>query len=230
MSFKSNQSELNLNADYSTIFYDQVRDVVSGCSTRIETIPEVQLMDARHLCPGILGKFDLVVTSPPYANRMSYVRELRPYMYWLGYLNESTDAGELDWQAIGGTWGIATSRLSKWVSKNGYENNHLTECVRKISNSANKNAEILSRYVRKYHEDIHDHLKSLTSVLNIGARVHYIVGNSSFYSTLVKVEEVYADMLKALGFAEIDIKAIRKRNSNKALIEYDVSATWKGFS
>ena len=41
MSFKSNQSELNLNADFSSIFYDQVRDVVSGCSTRIETIPEV---------------------------------------------------------------------------------------------------------------------------------------------------------------------------------------------
>lgn len=83
--------------------------------------------------------------------------------------------------------------------------------------------------MRKYHEDIHDHLQSLTSVLNIGARVHYIVGNSSFYGTLVKFEEVYADMLKALGFSEIDIKAIRKRNSNKALIEYDVSATWKGF-
>lgn len=103
MSFNYTQSALNLNADYSSIFNDQVRDVESGCSTSIETIPEVQLMDARHLCPKILGTFDLVVTSPPYANRISYVRELRPYMYWLGYLIESTDAGELDCQAIGGT-------------------------------------------------------------------------------------------------------------------------------
>lgn len=228
MSFKSSQSEFNLNFDYSTIFYEEVKYVVRDCGTKIESVPEVKLMDARHLFPSKLGKFDLVVTSPPYANRMSYVRELRPYMYWLGYFNDPTDAGELDWQAIGGTWGIATSRLNNWVPKNRYENAHLNECVSKISTSTNKNAKILSRYVKKYHEDIHEHLLSLTSVLNLGARVHYIVGNSSFYGTLVKVEEVYADMLKALGFSEIDVKAIRKRNSNKALIEYDVSATWKG--
>lgn len=45
---------------------------------------------------------------------MSYIRELRPYMYWLGFLNKAKEAGELDWKAIGGTWGIATSRLSCW--------------------------------------------------------------------------------------------------------------------
>lgn len=228
MSFKSNQSELFLKSDYSEIFLDEVKHVLSGCTTKIKRVPEVQLMDARRLCPKKLGTFDLVVTSPPYANRMSYVRELRPYMYWLGYFNESTDAGELDWQAIGGTWGIATSRLNKWTPSNCFENKHLSECVEKISLATNKNSKILSRYVRKYHEDIHGHLCSLIDVLNSGARVHYIVGNSSFYGTLVKVEEMYADMLESLGFSEIDIKAIRKRNSNKALIEYDVSATWKG--
>lgn len=228
MSFKSKQAELSIDSDYSSIFLDEVKHVLEGCSTEIKNVPDVQLMDARRLCPKKLGTFDLVVTSPPYANRMSYVRELRPYMYWLGYFSEATDAGELDWQAIGGTWGIATSRLSKWTSNSCFENKHLSECIDKISLATNKNAKILSRYVKKYHEDIHDHLRSLISVLNCGARVHYIVGNSSFYGTLVKVEEVYADMLESLGFSEIEIKAVRKRNSNKALIEYDVSATWKG--
>jgi hypothetical protein len=45
---------------------------------------------------------------------MSYIRELRPYMYWLGYLQNAREAGELDWKAIGGTWGCATSRVGKW--------------------------------------------------------------------------------------------------------------------
>lgn len=228
MSFKVNQTELNVTSDNSTIFLGEVKQVIRACNTKIENLPKVQLMDARRLCPKRIGYFDLVVTSPPYANRMSYVRELRPYMYWLGYLSTPTDAGELDWKAIGGTWGIATSRLGQWTSTNAYENEHLNECVRKISLARNKNALILSRYVRKYHDDVHDHLASLVSVLNLGARVHYIVGNSSFYGTLVKVEEIYADMLAKLGFSEIDIKPIRKRNSNKALVEYDVSATWKG--
>ena len=38
-------------------------------------------------------------------------------MYWLGYLEQPRDAGELDWQAIGGTWGAATSRVAAWELK-----------------------------------------------------------------------------------------------------------------
>ncbi|WP_322490103.1 hypothetical protein [Chloroflexus sp.] len=47
-------------------------------------------------CRGEVFTASLVITSPPYPNRMSYIRELRPYMYWLGYLNNGRDAGELD--------------------------------------------------------------------------------------------------------------------------------------
>jgi hypothetical protein len=70
--------------------------------------------DARTLTPLDGNIHDLVITSPPYANRISYIRELRPYMYWLGFLTDGAEAGELDWRAIGGTWGIATSRLKLW--------------------------------------------------------------------------------------------------------------------
>jgi hypothetical protein len=38
----------------------------------------------------------------------------RPYMYWLGYLRDGRAAGELDWQAIGGTWGCAIVGNSKF--------------------------------------------------------------------------------------------------------------------
>ena len=69
-------------------------------------------------------------------------------------------------------------------------------------------------------------MSALASLLNKGARVHYIIGNSTFYGTLVKVEDLYADMMRKVGFSNIDIKAIRKRNSKKELVEFDVSATW----
>jgi len=70
--------------------------------------------DGRSLVGVEDNSHDVLCTSPPYANRMSYIRELRPYMYWLGFLTEAREAGELDWQAIGGTWGIATSRVGTW--------------------------------------------------------------------------------------------------------------------
>jgi len=226
MSFKEGNAELDLSIDRAAIFKDDVLHILEGCREEIRSDVSVKLQDARHLEPATLGKFDLVITSPPYANRMSYIRELRPYMYWLGYLHEAREAGELDWQAIGGTWGVATSRLNDWSASEEYQNDHLSSVVTTISQAENKHAETLSRYVHKYHEDIYSHLSSLTGLLNKEARVHYIIGNSTFYGTLVSVEDLYADMMKKVGFSNINIKAIRKRNSKKELVEFDVSATW----
>lgn len=228
MSFKDDNQELDFDIDRVAIFRADLEHILASASEETGVLSEVHLHDARELNPEVLGKFDTVITSPPYANRMSYIRELRPYMYWLGYLQESREAGELDWQAIGGTWGIATSRLKEWNAKKDYLNEHLSEVVSQISQSDNTHAETLSLYVHKYHEDIYQHLVSLVTTLELGARVHFIIGNSTFYGTLVKVEELYADMLRKLKFTDINIRAIRKRNSKKELVEFDVSATWSG--
>jgi hypothetical protein len=68
----------------------------------------------------------------------------------------------------------------------------------------------------------------LRCVLKPAAEVHYIVGNSTFYSVLLPVEQIYAAMLDTLGFKQIECKPIRKRNSKKELIEFDVTAIWPG--
>lgn len=68
------------------------------------------------------------------------------------------------------------------------------------------------------------HFRSLTGLLNQGASVHYIVGNSSFYQVLVPVERLCAEMLAQLGFVDIRCRPARKRNSKKELIEFGASA------
>jgi len=159
---------------------------------------------------------------------MSYIRELRPYMYWLGFLVNGKDAGELDWSAIGGTWGIATSRLTEWQSPppDRFKSKVLTSAVDRIAHEDNKNGELLSKYVAKYFDDMWAHFRGLTPVLAHGADIHYIVGNSTFYSVLLPTEKLYAEMLRKLEFTNIECKAIRKRNSKKELIEFDVTAVW----
>ena len=133
MSFKGENAELDLVVDGAAVFRADFSHVLDGCTEKIHTSTEVVLQDARTLKTNDLGRFDLVVTSPPYANRMSYIRELRPYMYWLGFLHDAREAGELDWQAIGGTWGVATSRLNDWSASENYKNKHLSLVVKTIS-------------------------------------------------------------------------------------------------
>lgn len=172
------------------------------------------------------NKIDLVITSPPYPNRISYIRELRPYMYWLGFLETGEQAGELDWKAIGGTWGSATSKLSLWKSENENLPQELFDVCSKIEHYDNKNGKTMSLYVLKFFDDMFTHLSNLRSRLNNGAEINYILGNSSFYGNYVDTDSIIKDILHQLNYSEISSCIIRKRNCNKGLFEYRISAKW----
>ncbi len=83
-----------------------------------------------------------------------------------------------------------------------------------------------SNYIYKYFVDMWYHFNSLRGVLSKPSVLHYIIGNSTFYGTLVPAKKIYADMLSELGFYNVQIKPIRKRNSKKELFEFDISATY----
>jgi hypothetical protein len=154
---------------------------------------------------------------------MSYIRELRPYMYWLGHLTDGRQAGELDWKAIGGTWGCATSLVAKWEAHPGITVpwERFATRIRGIK----KHSDLLGRYVHKYFEDAVVHVRSLVPVLARGARIHYVVGNSKFYDVLVPTEGIYAAIFEAAGMKSIAVERIRKRTSKRELFEFVVRAT-----
>lgn len=71
------------------------------------------------------------------------------------------------------------------------------------------------------------HFQGLRPILSNSAKLHYIVGNSTFYGNLLPVEDIFAGMLRQFGFTELNCRAIRNRNSKKELVEFDVSARWR---
>ena len=230
MSFKDDgQLNFPLDMDMGQVFSEDARFVLDGAGENPKGEGQVVYGDSRNLSETVDGPFDLVITSPPYANRMSYIRELRPYMYWLGFLDNGRDAGELDWAAIGGTWGVATSKLIDWERPaEPFEHPLLDRALEDMRHHDNKNGRLLANYVAKYFDDIWKHLNSLIPVLSNNSEIHYIVGNSTFYGVLLSVEKLYVVMFERLGFEEVGCRAIRKRNSKKELFEFDVSARWTG--
>ena len=169
-------------------------------------------------------KFDTVITSPPYPNRISYIRELRPYMYWLDFLSSSDEASELDWATVGGTWGAATSKLSTWEARTEMIPSYLEDIAKGIAKADNKSAGLMANYVLKYFDDMALHFQSVFQRMTSGGTVHYIVGNSNFYGNTVPSEQIYVDLLHRIGFVNAQYKVVRKRNCNKALYEYLISA------
>jgi hypothetical protein len=182
---------------------------------------QVLLGDSRQL-PAVLPKNSCgcVVTSPPYVNRMSYIRELRPYMYWLGFLDDGRQAGELDWRAIGGTWGVATSKLTTWTPEAKLELPRLEPLLRKID----KRSPVLARYVERYFCDMDQHVQGVARVLARGGVAHYVIGNSKFFDVMVPAEKLFADLFRRHGFSRARTRVLRRRTSKKELYEYLVSA------
>lgn len=184
---------------------------------------QVLVGDSRQL-PKILGKVACgsVITSPPYVNRMSYIRELRPYMYWLGFLDDGRQAGELDWSAIGGTWGVATSKLNGWRPETELDLPKLRTITRKIE----AHSRVLSRYVERYFCDMDQHIAGVARVLARGGEAHYVIGNSKFFDVMVPAEKLFASLFERHGFEQVRTRVLRRRTSKKELFEFLVSARW----
>lgn len=228
MSFKKNDNGnlplLQILENETVLSWKQAVSIISqAANSRVVSQPQVLLCDARKLSTKLEhNRYTCVITSPPYPNRMSYIRELRPYMYWLGYLQNAREAGELDWKAIGGTWGCATSNVGKWKPED--ERKIPYNEFYSILDSISQKNELLSRYVHKYFYDMVQHSNELFSVVKPGGVIYYIVGNSKFYDVMIPVESIFAGIFDSVGFEEVTIRTIRKRTSKKELFEFVVSA------
>ncbi len=210
-------------------FGAEAAEILASAQAELPGTGRVVAGDARDLAAAGLPRCDLLLTSPPYVNRMSYIRELRPYMYWLRFLDQASDAGELDWTAIGGTWGIATSRLHDWVPDRPPPDlaviaDELQAVTALIARDGGKHGPLLATYVTKYFHDMAGHFAAAFQHVRSSGTASYIIGNSTFYGHVVPAERWYAALLGAAGFTDVRTTVIRKRNSNLALYEYEVTA------
>ncbi len=179
------------------------------------TAPEVQLENTPISC---------VVTSPPYPNRYSYVWNTRPHLYLFDFFSNPKEAAELDKATIGGTWGSATSCLTKGVVEPEFEFFQSSICpvVEEIRAKDN----LMANYVMKYFNLIAKQVKALDSLPQKDLRCAYVVGNSRIKEVYVETDVLLADIFTSLGYDVSSIDRFRKRNSGTDLFESTVFA-WK---
>lgn len=169
-------------------------------------------------------KASLVITSPPYPNRYSYVWNTRPHLYFMGWFSTPTEAATLDCNTVGGTWGTATSRHQK----NRYE--FSASCVESVVGNIveriRKDDLLMSNYVAMYFDDLFKGIGELKSCLAEGAVCAYVVGNSRMKGSVVETDTLLAKLFEHQGFAALGNEEIRRRNSGKELHETIVFAKY----
>ena len=165
-------------------------------------------------------KPNLVITSPPYPNRYSYVWNTRPHLYFMDFFTTPKEAGNLDAETIGGTWGTATSRHMKGVFR--YTDDISRGIISEIVDEIREKDLLMSNYVAMYFDDLYRHILELNKCLNSGAVCAYVVGNSRIRKSIVETDLILNDLFNACGYNTIRIDEIRRRNSGKELHETTV--------
>jgi hypothetical protein len=161
-------------------------------------------------------KVSAVITSPPYPNRFSYARETRPHLFFFDFIESATAVGQLETDAIGGTWGKATSVLSAGVKP---KNELVERLLDPYLHGIHSNGNLMASYVVKYFNDICDHAGQVAEVCTKQARLAYVIGNSKFYDHPLPSDEILAAIFGHFGFGLERIDRMRKRQSKTGLYE-----------
>ncbi|MBS0015240.1 MAG: site-specific DNA-methyltransferase [Arthrospira sp. SH-MAG29] len=179
-------------------------------------LSSIQLGNSTHsLKQQINCPVDFVITSPPYPNRYSYVHQTRPQLHFMEILENRKQATEIDLQAIGGTWGRATSILQKeLISVPPDIQPYLCYYEELQSQSV-----LMCNYATKYFIDMWKHIRFLKQVKSTQFRGVYIVGNSRLSGVEIFTESILGHLFRHEGFSVEKIVSFRKRGGKKSLYE-----------
>jgi hypothetical protein len=169
----------------------------------------------------LTSKPSIIITSPPYPNRFSYIHQTRPQLHFMEIIKDRKEATELDLKAIGGTWGRATSNLMKNLI---IPDSDLKSHLNYFDELSEKNL-LMCNYATKYFIDIDEHIKGLKKIVSKNFRGAYIVGNSRLSNIEIHTECILAKILKKNNFKVDEILVFRKRGGRKKLYETAVCFT-----
>jgi len=163
-------------------------------------------------------KVSAVITSPPYPNRFSYARETRPHLFFFNMIENAEAVGQLETDAIGGTWGKATSVLMNGVEPaNDVVGDLLAPYIKTAHREGNGN--LMTAYVVKYFNDMYTHAEQIAKVCRSRAQLAYVIGNSKFYDKPLPSDEILASIFEHFGFTLDGIHKMRRRVSKSGLYE-----------
>lgn len=156
----------------------------------IELLPkgnvEIVPADCRSL-PFESDSIDLIVTSPPYANALDYMRAHKFSLVWLG--DKIKDLSSLRSQYIGS---------EKWG--NGYII-ELPEVISRTLDILERKDPLKARILKKYYYDMELALKEMHRVLRPGRAAVVVVGPSTMRGLKIETHNHLASIATRVGFS-----------------------------
>lgn len=154
--------------------------------------PEIRPGDARAL-PVEDASVDLVVTSPPYANAIDYMRAHKFSLVWFGSAMEELTALRSRYIGAERASQLPDTSLSP----------KMEEIVRRVAALDLKRGRVL----RKYYLDMGSAIREMHRVLRPGRAVVIVVGSSTMRGIDVETQDCLAELAAQAGFEIVGVVA-----------------------
>jgi hypothetical protein len=214
--------------DMAKTLEDQLNNMVADLKT-VALLPRSEInifsgnsKELSGVLPETHQPITAVITSPPYPNRFSYARETRPHLFYFDFIESANAVGQLETDAIGGTWGKATSVLSAGITP---KNDVVKNLLKPYTDDIPAKGALMTSYVIKYFNDLYDHAQEVAKACAKRCRLAYVIGNSKFFEKPLPSDELLAAIFGHFGFALQGIEKMRKRQSKTGLHEAVVFMT-----
>jgi len=172
----------------------------------------------------------ICITSPPYLNNFDYGEMTRMHLYLLGWAESWRDISDsIRNDLITNTTTALRGKKSKEVQLSSRATlpaallDELDDIVGLLTEQRKVRAgkKEYDYMVFPYYSEIKQVLSHLFQALKNGGEVHWVVADAALYGVHIKTQIHTAEIMKEIGFSEIEVKLIRKRGHRWILNKRD---------
>lgn len=151
------------------------------------------------------GKVSLFVTNPPYISSVRYIETMKLEMYWLEYIKNSDEYGELAKVMLGND--KVTKKECSTLTKTKYD--EINKIIDKINEKSSKDAYI----VAKYFNDMEQIIIKMNTLLKENGKVVVKISDSNVKKTKVETGKFLSLIAETHGF-KLNTVFLDKINEN----------------
>ena len=168
---------------------------------------------------------DLCITSPPYLNNYHYIRNTRPQLYWLGFINNPRDADFLEQENFGKYWQTVREMKPIKLDIPNAPDKLITQLqeLAKINNDRGiYGGQGWANYATSYFNDCYRFSQGLEYSLKENGQAFVVIGNSILQGLMVPTDQYLGEIAECAGLKLVDIHIPRSTRVGNSIIQSNV--------
>jgi excisionase family DNA binding protein len=219
-------------SDVAGVISSKLRDIIDDCRSlqadvqganpglRRQMFQDSIFNAERYLSP---DSVDLAVTSPPYLNNYHYIRNTRPHLFWLRFVQDTTDLRQIEQSSFGKFW--QTVRDGDRLDLQ-FELRELEAILQRLRQT-NLDRGIYggpgwANYAAQYFNDTYRLCGLMMGLLKPGGRIVVVIGNSILQGIEIKVDEFLAQIGRIHGLDCEATHMLRTKRVGNSIIRSSV--------